>query len=227
SLPILSDIAPVVSATYGVPFQFGGGNRPAQFVVDRKGILRYVYLAGMKPGHVFFSTEPDHGSHWSYDRLSPDELFRVIDGLDSRAAEQEGKLAALRKADVATLVESLKDREAFVRAEAASILAEMRAKADAAVPALIAALADPIGFVRSDAAKRLGKIGPKAKPAVPALVNLLKDPDEGVRWTAAHALGDIGSEAKAAVPALLRLEGDPFFEVRGMAPYAIGLIGPA
>src|SRR5262249_19565438 len=150
-LPILSDTPIVVSATYGVPFQFGGGNRPAQFVIDHKGMLRFVYLAGMKPGHVFFATEPRHDAHWSYDRLSPDELFGVIDGLDRRAAEQEGKLGALRKADVAALVAALKDGEAFVRAEAASILAEMGSKADAAVGALITALADPIGSVRSDA----------------------------------------------------------------------------
>src|SRR5262249_49181215 len=180
----------------------------------RKGALRYVYLAGMKPGHVFYTTEPKHGSHWSYDRMSPAELFRVIDGLDSRAAEQEGKLAALRKADVAALVAALKDNEVFVRAEAASILAERGAKADAAVPALIAALADAIGLVRSEAAKALGKIGPEAKPAVPELIKLLKDPDEGVRWAAGHGLAGIGPEAKSAVPALLRLEEDPFLEVR-------------
>src|SRR5262249_34125338 len=182
----------------------GGGDRPAQFVIDRKGVLRYVYLAGMKTGHVFFSAEPDHSSHWSYDRLSPDELFRVIDGLDRRAADQEERVAALRKAHVAALVAALKDKEAYMRAEAASILADMGAKADAAAPALVAALADPIGFVRSEAAKALGKIGPNAKPAVPELVKLLKDPDEGVRWAAAHGLAGIGLEAKSAVAALLR-----------------------
>ena len=44
SLPILSDPGTVVSATYGVPFQFGGGNRPASFLMDRKGVIRLRYM---------------------------------------------------------------------------------------------------------------------------------------------------------------------------------------
>src|SRR5262249_43366302 len=181
--------------------------------MDRKGVIRFVYLAGMKPEHVYFSTEPRPDAHWSYDRLSPDELCRDIDGLEKRSADQEGKLAALRKADVPALIAALQENEAYLRAEAASLLAGVGPKAEAGVPAPVAALADPIGFVRSEAAKALGKIGPKARPAVTPLVNLLKDSDEGVRWAAAEGLGGIGPDAKSATPALLRLAGDPFQEV--------------
>jgi hypothetical protein len=109
---ILSDPAATVSATYGVAFQvLGGANRPASFVIDREGVIRFIYLAGMKPGHVFYSTEPQHDAHWSYDRPSPDELCAVIDGLEKRAADQEAKLAELRTADVVGLMAALKEEE--------------------------------------------------------------------------------------------------------------------
>src|SRR5262249_50050287 len=159
---ILSDPAAVVSATYGVAFQWPGEsslNRPASLVIDRKGTVRFFYVAGTRPGHHFASTEAGEDTHWSYDRPSADELVRVIDRLDKRAADQEGKLAALRKADVAGLRAALKEEEAYLRAEAARLLAGMGASAEAAVPSLVVALGDPIGFVRSEAAKALGKIG--------------------------------------------------------------------
>ena len=66
---ILADRAATVSATYGVAFQaLGGANRPATFVIDREGIIRFEYRAGQKPGRVFITDEklcPD--AHWSYD----------------------------------------------------------------------------------------------------------------------------------------------------------------
>src|SRR5262249_1678111 len=146
---------------YGVAFQWPGAsslNRPASLVIDRKGIIRFSYLAGTRPGRHFVSSETSADTHWSYDRPSPDDLFQVIDGLDKRAAEQESELTALRKADTAELIAALKHKEAFVRAEAVSLLAGKGAKADVAVPALTAALADPVSFVRVEIAKALGKI---------------------------------------------------------------------
>jgi HEAT repeat protein len=226
---ILSDPAAVVCATYGVAFQvLGGANRPATFVMDRQGVIRFLYLAGTKLGHVFYSAEPQYDAHWSYDRPSADELFHVIDGLEKRGTEQEQKLAALRKAGVPELIRALQSEESYLRAEAASVLAEMGTKADAAVPALIAALKDTVGSVRSEAARALGKIGPKAKPAVAVLIALLKDQDEGVRSAAALALGNLGPEAKGAVLALLWLAAaDPFGGVQDSASEAVGRIGPA
>jgi peroxiredoxin len=48
-LPILSDAAQTVAATYGVALQMADtiewADRPASFLIDRDGILRYSYLA--------------------------------------------------------------------------------------------------------------------------------------------------------------------------------------
>src|SRR5262249_15213067 len=159
---ILSDPSAVVSATYGVAFQWPGEsslNRPASLIIDRSGVIRFLYLAGTRPGHHFNSAESGEDNHWSYDRPSPDELFRVIDSLDQRGADQERDLARLRQADVAALVAALQGKEAYLRAEAAVLLAAKGAKAHAAAPALVQALADPTRFVRAEAAKALGAIG--------------------------------------------------------------------
>jgi len=56
-LPILCDPAQTVAATYGVAFQMGDAiewaNRPASFLIDRGGVLRYSYLA-----HTSFNDRP-------------------------------------------------------------------------------------------------------------------------------------------------------------------------
>src|SRR5271157_4787215 len=48
-LPVLCDAVQTVAATYGVAFQMDDtiewANRPASFLIDRDGILRYSYLA--------------------------------------------------------------------------------------------------------------------------------------------------------------------------------------
>ena len=48
AFPILGDPACTVSATYGVAFQGFGGthNRPATFVIDREGIIRFEARKG-------------------------------------------------------------------------------------------------------------------------------------------------------------------------------------
>ena len=47
--PLLTDPAQVVSATYGVAFQMRihteWSNRPATFIIDKNGIIRYARLA--------------------------------------------------------------------------------------------------------------------------------------------------------------------------------------
>ena len=69
--PVLADPVNAVSATYGVAFQMGihteWSNRPATFVVDKGGVIRYE-----KRGTTF------------NDRPSPDELLKVIDKFDER-----------------------------------------------------------------------------------------------------------------------------------------------
>jgi hypothetical protein len=77
---ILQDQSFTVSATYGVAFQWPdatlGSSRPATFVIDRDGVIRFAHRAGSKPGHVFFSSKPAEDAHWSYDRPGADELVR-------------------------------------------------------------------------------------------------------------------------------------------------------
>ena len=69
--PLLGDPASVVAATYGVAFQgFNGTHaRPATFVIDREGVIRFVAAKG------------DVG-----DQPSADKLLEVIDGLGKRGA---------------------------------------------------------------------------------------------------------------------------------------------
>ncbi len=59
-LPVLCDAAQTVAATYGVAFQMDDSiewaDRPASFLIDRDGILRYSYLA-----HTSFNDRPSLG----------------------------------------------------------------------------------------------------------------------------------------------------------------------
>ncbi len=67
--PLLSDPAQIVSATYGVAFQMRihveWSNRPATFVIDQQGIIRYV-----KRGTAF------------NDRPKPEEILDELRRLD-------------------------------------------------------------------------------------------------------------------------------------------------
>jgi peroxiredoxin len=66
--PILADPANTVSATYGVAFQMSihteWSNRPATFVIDRDGVIRYER----------------RGTRFS-DRPKPEELFGLLEKL--------------------------------------------------------------------------------------------------------------------------------------------------
>ncbi len=68
-VPILADPAHAVSATYGVAFQqqihTEWSNRPASFVIDRRGILRYAHRANVYN-----------------DRPTPEELLQALGKLE-------------------------------------------------------------------------------------------------------------------------------------------------
>jgi peroxiredoxin len=68
AFPILADPAYTVSATYGVAFQMNihteWSNRPATFVIDRQGTIRYERRA------TTFN-----------DRPTPDEILKELDAL--------------------------------------------------------------------------------------------------------------------------------------------------
>lgn len=219
---ILEDKAHTVSATYGVAFQWPhdtlGLSRPATFVIDAEGIIRFAYLSGTSPTTAFFDRQSREERHWSYDRPSAEKLIRICEGLQkaSDSDAQKVRLAKLRGAAVPALIGALNDEDRFVRSDAIQILAERGPEAQEAVAALTACLRDKVGYVRSAAANALGRMGSKAVAAVPALCEALRDPDEGVSRAAAEALGRIGPRAVEAVPALLMAS----------AYDAIGRIGP-
>ncbi len=70
--PILSDPAATVSSTYGIAFQMSihteWSNRPATFIIDKEGVLRYERRAKTYS-----------------DRPTPDELLRQLDRLAERS----------------------------------------------------------------------------------------------------------------------------------------------
>ena len=172
---ILADRMATVSATYGVAFQvLGGANRPATFVIDRSGTIRFEYRAGQKPGRVFVTDEKlSPEAHWSYDRPSMSQLLKVLDGLPDTPGidpARKDKLARLAKATIPEMRAALREDDSYLRSEAVRRLAEKRSDAKEAVPDLVKLLADKVGYVRSEAALALGKIGCDAKTVVPRLI---------------------------------------------------------
>lgn len=123
-------------------------------------------------------------------------------------------------------VAQLRDKDSFVRSEAADALGELGPKAKGAVPGLVDLLQDQVDFVRVAAAAALGKLGPEASSAVPPLIAALKHKDGLLRSTAALALGEIGPDAKGAVAPLINALKDAEPTVRAAAADALSRIGP-
>src|SRR5215472_9325739 len=138
--PMLADPAAIVSATYGAALQHFANekwtNRPAIFVIDRDGVIRFEYPAK--------ANRP---------RPPTDYLLQVVDGL----AEKRKLIEALRDRDaqlfrlaglslkpsgpearaaVPTLLKALERDNADVRAGAAAALCWIVPQAKTAVPLL-------------------------------------------------------------------------------------------
>lgn len=84
--PVLADPADTVSATYGVAFQVNlwgdtWTNRPATFVIDRTGVVRWAYRAG--PGRFSFTGRPMDPVQVAEDRPTTEDLLRILDGLEA------------------------------------------------------------------------------------------------------------------------------------------------
>ena len=104
------------------------------------------------------------------------------------------------------LAKVLKDRNAQVRAAAATALVPLGPAARPALDNLLAALPeaelDDEGSIRSVYFPILRALAAIGEPAVEPLTGLLEDPSPAVRWQAAHVLGMIGKPAAAAIPKL-------------------------
>lgn len=126
------------------------------------------------------------------------------------------------KRAVPVLIDTLSDRQKYVRPVAARALGKIGDKQ--AIPALISTLTnDEIAMARGYAACALGNL--KAQEAVTTLMkSLLRDESGGVRWSAATALGQIGD--KEATSALLSALKDKEQTVRVAAAGALYLLEP-
>ncbi len=83
-------------------------------------------------------------------------------------------LARIGADSVEPLIETLRDPDPAMRANAARALSLMGPEAEAAIGALIEALGDSDAQVRTGAARALGQIGPAARSAIPALIEALR-----------------------------------------------------
>lgn len=82
--PVLADPASTASASYGVACQVnwwgdGWSSRPAVFVLDRGGVLRYEYRSGA--GRFSFHGRLMDKIHVAEDRPTAEELLGILDGL--------------------------------------------------------------------------------------------------------------------------------------------------
>jgi len=201
---VLFDPLSTVSATYGVAFQTQfredqnvWSSRPAIFVIDRDGVLRYV------DSHRDEDIR-EEGIFPALDDL--EEQRRLITALQKDDALREAARMALApigadtKAAIPPLAKALKDEAVQVRAGAAAALYWIAPAPAAAVPDLCAALVDTDRRVRRLSGLGLARIGPGAWPAVPALIQALADEDGGVHAAAFLALNRIGP---AAAPGLM------------------------
>jgi HEAT repeat protein len=132
------------------------------------------------------------------------------------------------RAGIAAMFEALGDKNADVRAAAASRLIglELYERAtDAQVRELISIgtrlVADPDPRVRSSGGEMLGKSG-LGDVVVPHLLRLAADPDPGVRSFVSSNLSRFAAGSPAALDAHLKLMSDPDAKVRS---YAVNWIG--
>src|SRR5262245_14892402 len=219
--PILSDAASTAATTYGVAFQFRFdelSNRPATFVIDRGGLIRY-----------------ERRGKGATDRPHAAEVLQILDDLAAKRSQvellkskgpllrQAAALALrpnppLEKSAIATLSAALKNEDADARTGAAAALGWLAPHAEAALPALGEALRDEDRRVRRLAAETLWFVGPDAQAVIPALVGALGDKDERVRSMAVAALVRAGPRA---VPQLLEALKDPNARARREAAGAL------
>jgi len=110
-------------------------------------------------------------------------------------AESDAQLRTWAKSAVPALVQSLKDPDTFVRANAAITLGFLGHESGTVVPALVQALQDSEGRVGRSAAKALGRMRADAQPAIPNLLQAAQSADPQMRTVAIDALRQIDPQA--------------------------------
>jgi HEAT repeat protein/S1-C subfamily serine protease len=145
----------------------------------------------------------------------PDEYTRA------RIAQSLEQIGGLTAADLAAVMQALKDPSVAVRKACVGAIGKMGPEGGPAAKPLGELLSDPELEIRRVAALALGEIGVPAKEAVPALAKALKDKDTEVRMQAAKALAKMRSESVAAMKEIGDSLGrEPNIEVK-MAVLAI------
>jgi hypothetical protein len=137
----------------------------------------------------------------------------------SSAAFVLGSFGPEAAAAIPELVNTLHDKNKFVREDAAAAL---RRVGEAAIAPLTEALADERVEVRRCAAFALAGIGSSAVEAIPALLAQLDDEDERARFHAAIALRAIGKPAESK---LMKALQDKSERIRRGAAFALGKVG--
>lgn len=107
--------------------------------------------------------------------------------------------------DVVALLKGLENKDATVRARAATGLGSAGARAQMAIPSLLKSARDSDDLVRRVSLDALEKIGPPAALDVGTVVEALRDATPEVRLYAVKALGKMGADAKPATGALIEL----------------------
>ena len=172
--PDAKDAVPVLAESLGDP-DSDVAKRAASSLgdigPDAKGAV-FALLEAMKNGKLSRSAQ------YALDKIDPGAL--------------KGSAA------VAPLLINLKDKDHYVRSNAAELLGDIVPPPLEAIPALIEALKDEDHYVRDDSAHSLGNFGIAAKDAVPALTAMLKDPDPQIRQRVLTALSRISPDSKQA-----------------------------
>jgi HEAT repeat protein len=180
------------------------------------GLVLLAIGPGAVPDLLDALKDPDAGVRWqavgnlcqvAYDRSKDELTARLV---------------------IASLMTALaKDANKEVRAEAATCLALLAAKATVAVPALIDALDDREPIVHYAAMRALAAIGPAAKPALPRLVEMVENApadrpaQEEVRALIANVDNDsyaLRSKATHALERLGRIAVTPLREALEKSP---------
>jgi len=120
------------------------------------------------------------------DQIDQEKKVQVT--LDASQLKAESDVSS---SPLSTVLDSLKDPDPWVRAQAARRLSMIHPAPVEAIPTLITMLKDEETESRRAAAAALGSFGPLARDAVPALNNALGDSDPAVTQIAAEALKQI------------------------------------